>query len=661
MEEVFAVPDGLFPKITNLEYFPVEILLNIFTLVDDDSLLKTSFASTRFELIVQAVIKERYANEHFVIASDSEKRREQCHALLSHFGGNIKGVSIHGVRNIDEHHWMIEMLNAYTTQIKRLQFFECHFKNAENILSHHLDVTHLTFQKCTADAINHMPNFCHLRHFEARDFIDIENSSYEQIIRNNPQLESLVASNSNEDPLQIIMAVEKYSKHLKKLHLTNDSESLQFSSARLTDQFMHTTNQLESLGISICNHSAELLRMLSTHCRNVKCFEVVHTGGDLSNEVIEALRSFKKITKLSLTLTSYEDDIDSLLKSFPKLRELSITLRLEMPPTSDFLLSLLRECPELRRITVNSIKRQYWHSFNEMFHQDGYDDEIEDDHTLEHMPDTEDNPIKRNINVRFHNEFVDITRNRFAKLELKENSKTISIVSNYKILWRNMLIHWKCYDAVYNRSGKQLLDLANSEIIPPAKQKQPFDIILGYLDLNSLYSLYNTCKRSRELVKNYVQKQSAQQGKFVITDEFDINYDSIRTFGQYIYYLEAHLLNDDDILPALIKQCCKNLKKLSLNQACKYHKRVYRYRFIFPQLRHFIYESANARTYFNLSKLPVKSLLETLEFKSDVWLRNSDYEPNLFRNLKKIKFNGSNATITSFAKNIPHIEVICDS
>lgn len=662
VDRIYRV-DGIFPLITNLEYFPAEILLNIFALIDDNSLRALAITTARFELTAQIVLSERYANKYFVIKDASYNKQQMQHqyrAVISHFGQLIKAISIHGFRGIDETHWLIQMLNTHASQLEKLEFFDCHFKSAESILSQYLSITHLTFQMCTSDAIVHMPNFHNLRHFEARDFIDIENSSYEEIMRNNPQLECLMVCNSNEDPLAIISHADKHLKHLKRFHLSNDSDALEFTTVRSMETFLNLATNLQSLGLSMCNDSVELLQMLSSRCTNIQCLELVHFGGDLSQEIIEVLRSFQNITTISLAMDAYQFDIESLLKSYSYLRHLSITLRLEMPPTNEFILSLLRECRNLEKITVNSIIRQYRHSFNVIFYQDSNEDAIMDDYLFDYVPDFEENPIKRNINLQFCDDFVEITRNRRVTLEMQENCRIIANVSKHEVIWRNMLVHWKGYDACENRSELQLLDLANTKYDKGTGQLQSFDQILEFLDVSSLYALFNTCKRSRQLVMSYVERQFVQERKFIITDEFDINYDAVRMFGHYATIIEANLINDDEDLPTLIKQCCPNLKKLILNQICEYHTRVYRYRFIFPQLRHFVYKSVNDKTYFDLSRLP-ESQLETLEFKSDVWLLASDFKPYLLSNLKRIKFHRPNDTTTSFVQAVSHVEVVFDS
>lgn len=651
--------NGLFPKITNLEYFPINILLNIFEMLDDNSLLYVASTGHRFDAIAQTIFKEKYANTYFVIPNDlCNKQQQQKRALINYFGKHINGIEANGLFNIDENHWMIEMLNEQPAiNLKKIRFIECHFKNADSILSQYIKITHLTFQKCTADTIIQMPVLRDLKHFEVRDCMDIHDMSYKRIIKHCSQLESLIICNYNADYHEIIPCVSKYLKKLRKLNLANESDTMNFlqESSNLSQNFLDTVKRLDSLGISVDSDSVPFLKWLRPHCKNITDIELVHINGEMNNEMIAEIRSFNNITTLSLRLDSYQENFEFVLKSFSHLRELAIAFRYEMSPNHNLILPLMRECNGLEKITIDFLKR-YINSEIEMIFPFIYeDDDQENEQVPELVPNDEYNPIKCSINVQFYAEFIEIMKNRHAKLELKENGKTIAMVSKYEVIWRNMLVHWWGYDAIHSRSDINLLDLAktNENDAMNAERQQPFDMILDYLDINSLHSLYNTNQSSKQLVTNYMEKQSTQHKKLIVTDEFDVNYDAIRTFGHYVTNLEVNVLNDDIILRRLIRHCCINVQKLHLNQKCKYHNAYHRYKFVFPQLRHFIYSSANAKTIFNLANLPPSSNLESIEFNSDIFLLDNGFQPNLFSNLKRIKFKRSNFSVRHFVNDLP--------
>lgn len=658
--------NGLFPKITNLEYFPEYVLMKIFRILDDNSLLSVALSCHRFDIIVQAIVKEKYMNSYFVIPNEiGSQQQQQKRAIFNYFGKHINGIEANSLCNIDEHHWLIEMLNEHPhIHLKKLRFIECHFKNADSILLQYMKITHLTFLKCTADTIIQMPVFRDLTHFEVRDCMDIHDLSYKRIIKHCSQLECLIICNYNADYREIIPSVNKYLKKLRKLNLANESDTMNFlqESSTLSQEFLETVNRLDSLGISVDSESVPFLKWLRPHCRNITDIELIHINGEMANEMIAEIRLFNNITTLSLRLDSYQENFEFVLDSFANLRELTIAFRYEVAPNHSLIKTLMRECSGLDRITIDFLKR-YINSEIEMIFPFIYEDNDGQENELEPdlMPIEEYNSSKCNINVEFYAEFFAIMKNKDAKLELKENGKTIALVSKHEVIWRNMLVHWWGYDAIHSRADINLLDLAKTN--EPNKTtglKQPFDMILDYLDINSLYSLYNASNRARHLVTNYIEKQSIEHKKLIVTDEFDIDYDAIRTFGHYVTNLEVNVLNDDMILRRLIKQCCGNVQKLHLNQKCKYHNAYHRYKFVLPQLKHFIYSSANAKTIFNLANLPPSSNLQSIEFNSDIFLLDNGFQPNSFCNLKRIKFKRSNLSVRHFVNDLPksNIEII---
>lgn len=128
--------NGLFPKIDNFEYFPTEVLLDIFVNTDDIGLLNLANSSYRFKCIMETAFKEIYANKYFVIDGDTESKRELYLELFSRYGSGIKAIKASGIRNIDKDHWLTQMLHKHTNQIEKLTFDDCEFEDIHDILSH---------------------------------------------------------------------------------------------------------------------------------------------------------------------------------------------------------------------------------------------------------------------------------------------------------------------------------------------------------------------------------------------------------------------------------------------------------------------------------------------------------------------------------------------
>lgn len=100
-------------KPDNLEHFPLLILLQVFSIVDDIDLLNLVENSTRFESIIKIVLNERYRKKYFRI--DTTKFNLQRYKdFLQLFGREIKAIKVKDDRRED--HWIATLLSkfAYT-------------------------------------------------------------------------------------------------------------------------------------------------------------------------------------------------------------------------------------------------------------------------------------------------------------------------------------------------------------------------------------------------------------------------------------------------------------------------------------------------------------------------------------------------------------------
>lgn len=76
-----------FPKIENLEYFPLKVLFQIFTNVDDIDLQNLSVHSCRFETIAKMVFNDRYSHN---FSSIDRVHLYTYVDIIERFGSGIK-------------------------------------------------------------------------------------------------------------------------------------------------------------------------------------------------------------------------------------------------------------------------------------------------------------------------------------------------------------------------------------------------------------------------------------------------------------------------------------------------------------------------------------------------------------------------------------------
>lgn len=105
-----------FPKIDNLEYFPLKVLLQIFTAVSDIDLLSLAVNSSRFEKIAKVVLLERYADEYFTIDNITYGSSQTYEDFIQVFGSEIKSLEAKNTQG--DEHWIQSLLNRMNHLVK---------------------------------------------------------------------------------------------------------------------------------------------------------------------------------------------------------------------------------------------------------------------------------------------------------------------------------------------------------------------------------------------------------------------------------------------------------------------------------------------------------------------------------------------------------------
>ena len=161
--------NSLFPKIDNLEYFPLKILLKIFVSVDDIGLLYLAKNSTRLESIVKVVLNERYSTEYFFV-DDSKIRSQTCQDFLRLFGSEIKSIEAQTYRIDAQNHWIASILNR-TDNLEKLKLDSYYIDDNkhEHILQQYAksNITHLSLGKRAGNTEKGfvLSKFCILKKF----------------------------------------------------------------------------------------------------------------------------------------------------------------------------------------------------------------------------------------------------------------------------------------------------------------------------------------------------------------------------------------------------------------------------------------------------------------------------------------------------------------
>lgn len=597
----------------------------IFNGINDIGLLYLASSSHRFEVLARAVFSKRYTDKYFVVEGESKRDQEIYWGQFKYFGSYIKAVKANNIRNIDKNHWMTKMLCKHSTNLEKLSFYKCFFKNGLDLLQQHMAITHLTIHGFNYDDSEYvrLPKYRNLKKLEVNYFRRITLGSLKKVFRHNPQLESLIIRYCDHyfSLPQIMSITHKHLMYLKEwCVLENFDLETNFPYNKRVEKFLHSVNGLDLLGFSIdgCEYIDKLiLQRLANSCRDIKRLELNLMGGYLGNDMLEMIQLFDKIEDLSLQMINL-NSVESLVQRLPRLRCFKMS-RLSLWHIAQ-VLPILSVCNNLEKMVVE-VSRQLWSG----------DEEIEDA-----LP---------NINVNFHENFIKAIQNQHLQLEITDRDEVIGFVTAKEIVWRNKLVHYVGYDPIYSQSNLNLLDLANHEQISNDEQKAPkFNEILEYLDLSSLCSLSKVNKKARKLVESFVQQQSAKHGAFIISDEFSIDFNGLRAYGRYVNNLDVKLIDDcTDQLRHVIETYFKNLRKLRLSA----YLRIDPHNFIFPSvlfLHHYVFygygSSRQCIFHCNVTSLSETCRhLEILEFKTLVRIHATDeHEPHSLYKLKQFKF-----------------------
>lgn len=243
---------------------------------------------------------------------------------------------------------------------------------------------------------------------------------------------------------------------------------------------------------------------------------------------------------------------------------------------------------------------------------------------------------------------------------MKFQDEIIGTITKNEIIWRNKLLHWVGCNSNRSLSNIHLLDLAKTVTSSNSGEQRnsPFDLVLDYLDLNSLQSLSKTNRKCSLLVKRYVKQHSQQYGVFILTDEFFTNhnddYKQLSTFAEYVTNLRTIIFECDLVALNELQNQIKRFYNLSKLFVQGHDDSIFADEIIVPHIQHFIFDCPSLRDYALLYELSCKCPdLETLELK-----QQNLNEINLTGNERRLKFRKLKKITLRYVDHEQHVQTI---
>lgn len=437
-----------FPKIDNLEYFPLKVLFQIFTNVSDIDLLHLSETSYRFENITKMVIKQRYAHNYFVLqdygrdVTKFKKRLEKYTDFFQRFGNEIESIETESVFIFEESHWISSLLNtAKNLQKLKLKVNGKYLdENLLKLLKQHANITHLTLNvnKDLGSSIGELvfPAFHNLKELQLINHAIILFESFEEVIRNNSTLESLYIGDSNifhrrsqitkSYPFDKLIAfVGAHLNQLKEFAYVpaiNEyslmwpalpSNNMRRISDQILDSFVDSLYHLDSLALSIViieffTDYYDLLQRLASRCKNIKRLRLNEISGH-DIKLFKIVQTFAhNVESLILSFFEFGTEFLSVFDHFLVLKHLEISIAHHS--TWSFVLELLERCPSLEKITLR-VRR--------------LDSDFEDFKSIE-----------------FYNAFIKIGKPN-AKIEvIDRGNHVVASVKKDEVIWGEFISPW---------------------------------------------------------------------------------------------------------------------------------------------------------------------------------------------------------------------------
>lgn len=354
-----------------MEYFPSEILFNIFENMNFVELYLLSMISNRFEDVVKVLFKRKKC---FIINEAIEREKDLCLELFHHFDVGINEIRMENIRFIHNNHWVTTIMWQLKDQIQKLTLYKCSFDEINVILKYNKNITELSLENCdyTTDCFPWFPTYglrpLSLKKLVLLDYNNrcnkflISDEALHRTFLNHPRLESLIFSYNKINRGEPIIEIVKYLKNLKELDFMNtDLVRGKLSTSRIkliVDSFKH----LVSLRCGIQNNHVKLLEYIGLRCKKLK--KLVLKCENIDNEIIQALYKFKNIEFLGFEQHFY-DETDMFDVSFlPNLRG----IRFQVVSLSvQKIIKLLYNYQKLQTITIQTTNDEFMNSVDNMY------------------------------------------------------------------------------------------------------------------------------------------------------------------------------------------------------------------------------------------------------------------------------------------------------
>lgn len=511
-----------------LHELPNEILLAIMVQLTANSLLDMSRVCSRFRSVAKDAFSKKYTGKslgrYYELKIFCEYEYEEYirfRPFFRTFGQNMIAIEVHFFDEspIARNHWLYKLIQNYCTSLARIRIYSGDQLDLMRIIGSapketltHLRLNGVKFLNNSWSYINYPSLEC----FEAHHSMD--RVVLTTFLRNNRQIKALDFSYCRFE-FDVFQLLNGQMNELTSLciHDYTPMSGDRFDIIQL--------EALESFELCIDpDTTLAILKGISKGCKKLSCLlmkENSHHHLSWDDNCIQAvcnLTNLETLTICSSSLGAFR--LKKIVSSLPKLTSLSLQHFYDEADVNQNIPEVVDFCSKLIELDI----------------------EICGD-----PPE---------ITIDFLKQIAETTQNSTLKVKLDRNLKLIS----YQGEVRNddAIIYWDGYDPTFNKSSINLLDLSDACLVR----------IAGFLDLDSQCELFNTCKRTRKSVSEYISNH-------VFYASLNMDDRIFQDLGEHIRYMNIDITvvntdhNDDDDVDVIeswsrVNQNCSKVTELTV-------------------------------------------------------------------------------------------------
>lgn len=481
----------------SLDDLPNEVLEVIFDHMNSTSLRCMTQVSTGCREQAKKSFERKYSGENedkfFTLKICAKNSIEDMKIYLPFFrafGENMQAIDITVQQfdgDMEKCHWVCDFMLKYCKRLKKLKAEAVSLSHTMRILQQ-LPITHIEFVNTLHSDYEWM-NYTYTNLISVKFVGDYDEkfpgNELNKFLTRNKQLKEFCCNNDLDSDSNILDMINGKMNELITIELCSLSFGVAFPELKSTIIMLA---KLESIILGGQYTTLPILQAICKGCPNITRLDISKWKGAWNDNVIQAVCSLKELTSLIIIGSDgiQVDHIQRLVNSLPRLSVLCLNASRDIGVNASIFMEslpcIVTFCGKLSKLEIIN---SGW---------------VE-------LP---------NLSVQLLAPIAESTLGNQLKITVSWYHRGYKIqqltIDQGQVRLGNSFIYWDGYDRAQRPSTHNFVDLGDSCL----------KLIVSYLDARGHAALYNTCKKTREIVKDQISKHVFYLSKFHEVDFFEL-------------------------------------------------------------------------------------------------------------------------------------------